>query len=113
MPAHRRREHQVGFLHLAAAAVDDGDRAFRSRREANRGGGVALSPGSSTVKAPIRFCVVTVAPGNAGCARIRARRSTSSIATSFAARSVNGSRSRQRQCIGASFALGAIGVMRW
>ena len=75
--------------------------------------GTALSPGSSTVNAPIKFCVVTVAPGNAGCARIRARRSTSSIATSFAARSVNGSRSRQRQCIGASFAFGAIGVMRW
>jgi hypothetical protein len=26
---------------------------------------------------------------------------------------VKGSRSRQRQCIGASFGLGATGVMRW
>jgi hypothetical protein len=42
--------------------------------------GTALSPGSSTVKAPIRFCVVTVAPSKAGCARMSARRSTSSIA---------------------------------
>jgi hypothetical protein len=75
--------------------------------------GTALSPGWSTVKAPSRFCVVTVAPSNAGCARMSARRSTSSMATSSAARSVNGSMSRQRQCMGASFGRGAIGVMRW
>src|SRR5438309_77795 len=74
--------------------------------------GTARSPGSSTVKAAIRFCVVTVSPPNAGLARISARRSTSSIATSFAARPVKGSISRQRQCIGASLAQGATGVMR-
>src|SRR5437588_2836516 len=74
--------------------------------------GSARSPGSSTVKAAIRFCVVTVSPPNAGLARISARRSTSSIATSFAARAVKGSISRQRQCIGASLARGATGVMR-
>src|SRR3989441_4276208 len=74
--------------------------------------GSARSPGSSTVKAAIRFCVVTVSPPNAGLARISARRSTSSIATSFAARPVKGSISRQRQCIGASLARGATGVMR-
>src|SRR6266851_6211933 len=74
--------------------------------------GTARSPGSSTVKAAIRFCVVTVSPPNAGLARISARRSTSSIATSFAARTVKGSISRQRQCIGASLAQGETGVMR-
>src|SRR5882762_2121772 len=74
--------------------------------------GTARSPGSSTVKAAIRFAVVTVSPPNAGLARISARRSTSSIATSFAARPVKGSISRQRQCIGASLARGAAGVMR-
>src|SRR2546428_10000194 len=75
--------------------------------------GTARSPGSSTVKAAIRFCVVTVSPPNAGLARISARRSTSSIATSFAARPAKGSMSRQRQCIGASLAQGETGVMRW
>jgi hypothetical protein len=53
-----------------------------------------------------------VSPPNAGLARISARRSTSSMPTSRAARSAKGSRSRQRQCIGASFAFGATGVMR-
>ena len=49
--------------------------------------GRARSPGSSTVKAAIRFEVVTVSPANAGFTRISARRSTSSIATSETARS--------------------------
>jgi len=75
--------------------------------------GTALSPGSRTVKAPIKFWVVTVSPANAGFVRMRARRSTSSMPTSRAARSVKGSTSRQRQCMGASFGRGATGVMRW
>jgi hypothetical protein len=41
--------------------------------------------------------VVTVSPPNAGLTRISARRSISSIRPSDAARSVNGSMSRQRQ----------------
>ena len=53
--------------------------------------------------------VVTVAPSNAGCAMMMARRSTSSIGTSRAARTVKGSKSFQRQCMGESFAPGAIG----
>ena len=44
--------------------------------------GRARSPGSSTVKAAIRFEVVTVSPPKAGLTRISARRSTSSIGTS-------------------------------
>ncbi len=42
VPAHRRRQHQVALLHLAAAAVDDGDRALGARGEADRGGGVPV-----------------------------------------------------------------------
>ncbi len=64
------------------------------------------------VNAPMRFDVVTVSPPNAGFAMMIARRSTSSIGTSFAARLASGSKSRQRQCIGWSRSRGAIGVMR-
>ena len=64
------------------------------------------------MNAAIRFEVVTVSPPKAGFTQMIARRSTSSIGTSFAARPASGSKSRQRQCIGSSRGRGAIGVMR-
>ena len=73
--------------------------------------GRARSPGSSTVKAPIRFDVVTVSPANAGLTRISARRSISSMATSPAARSAKRSMSLQRQMSGASVGCGRTGVI--
>src|SRR5258708_16280614 len=42
VPAHRRRQHQVAFLHLAAPAVDDGDGALGTGREADCRRGVAM-----------------------------------------------------------------------
>src|SRR5215470_17242491 len=72
--------------------------------------GLARSPGSSTVKAAIKFEVVTVSPPNAGLTRMSARRSTSSIATWDTASWVNGSMSFQRQISGGSLGLGVTGV---
>ena len=42
MPAQGRREDEVAFLHFAAPAVHDGERAFGSRGEADGGGGVPV-----------------------------------------------------------------------
>ena len=75
--------------------------------------GTARSPSSSTVKAAIRLPVVTVSPPKAGWARISARRSMSSTATSPAARAAKGSMSRQRQTPAPSGASGRIGVIFW
>src|SRR5262249_36652980 len=60
----------------------------------------------------MRLLVVTVVPPNAGLARMMARRSTSSMGTSAAARAVSGSRSRQRHRNGAAGACGAMGGVR-
>src|ERR1700681_4162045 len=73
--------------------------------------GRTRSPGSRTVNAAIKFEVVTVSPANAGLTRMRARRSTSSMATSPTARSAYCSMSFQRQTNGASRGCGRTGVI--